>query len=116
MKNEVEPQALMTALQHLMEEYPTDPEDTGPATVLTLAGAQGAVELQPGQVQWLLGLVMDESATNRNAHVDGNQQCGHCEGTGSAVARRPADIEPQDWRDVRRSEEGIEEDGPEWDL
>ncbi|GAA0707173.1 hypothetical protein GCM10009548_95050 [Streptomyces malaysiensis subsp. malaysiensis] len=76
---------LAAALQELFDIYPTD-EDTAPAVTLTLAesGEEHTVKLQPGQVDWLTTVVMDEARTCRNAHSDGTGQCGHCGGTGKA--------------------------------
>ncbi|MEY9961507.1 Ran-binding zinc finger domain-containing protein [Streptacidiphilus sp. MAP5-52] len=80
--------AVATALQELFATYPTDPEGTATAVVLTVTdpatGAQHTIELQPGQASWLTGLTMDEVATCRNAHSDGNGECGHCGGSGKA--------------------------------
>jgi hypothetical protein len=84
--NERSPRPLAVALQELAEAYPTD--DDGTAAVLTVTdpatGEAHTVNLQAGHVAWLTGLVMDETATARNTHPDGNGQCAHCTGTGRA--------------------------------
>ena len=88
--------AVATALQELVTGYPTDPEGTVPAAVLTITdpatSARHTVELQPAHAQWLTGLVLDEAATWRNAHADGNNQCAHCTGTGAARQVQPEDL------------------------
>ncbi|MFI5987092.1 hypothetical protein ACIBEA_40285 [Streptomyces sp. NPDC051555] len=93
---------LAKALAQLADEYPTDSESAEPVTLsldtdhaLPARQQTGrphwleqlAVQLQPGQVQWLAQLVERELATVRNAHSDGSGKCAHCESTGSA---RPA--------------------------
>jgi hypothetical protein len=73
------------ALQELAETYPTDPEGTATVAVTVTdpaTGEQHQALVQPGQLGWLTTLVMGEMATCRNAHADGNGQCGHCAGTG----------------------------------
>ncbi|MFF1700036.1 hypothetical protein ACFVXC_41450 [Streptomyces sp. NPDC058257] len=73
------------ALQELAETYPTDPEGTATVAVTVTdpaTGEQHQALVQPGQLGWLTTLVMGEMATCRNAHSDGNGQCGHCAGTG----------------------------------
>ncbi|MFI6541433.1 hypothetical protein ACIBHY_53900 [Nonomuraea sp. NPDC050547] len=74
---------LAVALQELCETYPTD---DGPAVASLIVqlhdGPRHVVAVQPGQLSWLLRLVMDETATCSNAHADGNRMCAHCEGTG----------------------------------
>jgi hypothetical protein len=82
-------EAVATALQVMFETYPTDAEGTTAAVVLTVTdpatGTQHTIELQPGQAEWLTTLTMDELATCRNAHSDGNSQCAHCRGTGRTL-------------------------------
>lgn len=88
---------LAAALQELFEIYPTD-EDEAPTVALTLTepehGEEYVVKLQPGQVNWLTSLVLDEAKTCRNAHSDGNGQCGHCGGSGEALDPM---AEPEEW-------------------
>jgi hypothetical protein len=76
-----EAKALATALRTLGEEYPTDEQDA-PTTRITIG--EHALDLQPGQVRWLLKLTMDELATCRNAHLGESDICAHCGGTGAA--------------------------------
>jgi hypothetical protein len=43
------------------------------------------VKLQPGQVDWLTSLVLDEAKTCRNAHSDDSGQGWHCGGRGNQL-------------------------------
>ncbi|MCQ4045805.1 hypothetical protein ACFOSC_27685 [Streptantibioticus rubrisoli] len=88
---------LAAALQQLVDDYPTDDAVSVVLTVTDLdepgRGEPIDIKLQPGQAAWLTSLVMDEGATCRNAHPGGNDQCGHCRGTGRV---RGADEPPAD--------------------
>lgn len=84
-KQESDMLALATALQELATAYPTD-DEAAPVTLVELrdpaTGQHRRIDLQPGHVAWLLGLVMDETATTHNAHPGGTGECAHCAGTG----------------------------------
>ncbi|MEV7929660.1 hypothetical protein [Kitasatospora sp. NPDC088779] len=89
------------ALRELFQDYPSDPEDTTGAVVLTItdaaSGQQHRVELQPGHADWLRQLAEAEASTYRRAHLDQDGRCGHCNGTGRAssnTARQSSAPEP----------------------
>ncbi|MGW1765000.1 hypothetical protein ACWCQL_13115 [Streptomyces sp. NPDC002073] len=86
-----QPAVLFTsALQALADTYPTDPEGTATVAVTVtdpVTGEQHQAHLQPGQLEWVTTMVMDEMASCRNGHSDGTGQCGHCAGTGKAHGR-----------------------------
>ncbi|MFE7531146.1 hypothetical protein ACFU7Y_36370 [Kitasatospora sp. NPDC057542] len=79
-----------SALRELFRDYPTDPDETSGAVVLTItataSGEQHRLELQPGQADWMRQLAEAEASSCHRAHPDQDGQCGHCNGTGKASA------------------------------
>ena len=82
------------ALRQLFGDYPTDPDESTGAIVLTItataSGEHHLVELQPGQADWIRRLAEAEASTCRRAHPDEDGLCGHCGGTGKASANPTA--------------------------
>ncbi|WP_329492952.1 hypothetical protein [Kitasatospora herbaricolor] len=82
------------ALRQLFRDYPTDPDETTGAIVLTItataSGEQHRIQLQPGQTDWIRQLAEAEASTFRRAHPDEDGLCGHCAGTGKASANPTA--------------------------
>lgn len=71
-------------LDQFARQYPTDGGDVDVMVIQISVPGQGIrrspIVLQPGQVDWLDDLLKDELTTARNAHPDGDNRCGHCEG------------------------------------
>ncbi|WP_327591271.1 hypothetical protein OHA25_61080 (plasmid) [Nonomuraea sp. NBC_00507] len=87
-ESEITAAALATALHSLVNTYPTDDEPAVASLIIEHDnGGRQPARLQAGHLDWLLRMIMDEVATCRNAHRDGDDTCAHCTGTGQARTR-----------------------------
>ncbi len=106
---------LADVLQRMVTEYPTDPEGTLPAALLTIAhptsGAAHTIPLPPEAARWFELLVGNELTTCRNAHLGESGACGHCRGTGLARPSLADDPDPYDpdWHCTQHGESGMNE-------